>query len=147
MPPKDVAIEIERSVEDVFGYMNDVEREPEWQPNLREAEQLPPGPVVVGSRRRYVSDFMGRRVQNTYVVRALDPNRRIVLETTEDSALDATSEVRWEPSPRGTRVTMSVEGRPRGPLRLVPRALLERTFERELKDALHRLKRTLESPS
>jgi uncharacterized membrane protein len=145
MLPKRVKIDIERPLEDVYRYMNDVEREPEWQPNLREAEQLPPGPVAVGSRRRYVSDFMGRTVENSYVVRALEPNRRLVLEATRDSALEATSEVTWEPIAGGTRVTMSVDGRPRGALRLIPRALLERTFERELRATLERLKRVLES--
>lgn len=139
-----LSVVIRRPVADVFAYMNDVAREPEWQPQLVEAVQEPPGPAEVGSRRRYRSQFMGRSVQNTYVIRVWEPGRRLVLETTDDSALNATSEVLWEAVPEGTRVTMSVEGKPKGAFRLVPRALLETTMEREVKAALARLKERLE---
>lgn len=135
---------IGRPVEDVFDYMNDVAREPEWQPQLTEAEQTPSGPVAVGSERRYVSSFMGRRVENTYVVLRCEPNRRLVLETTEGSVLNATTDIRWETVDGGTRVTMSVDGKPTGALRFIPRILLENTFESELEDALARLKSRLE---
>lgn len=144
MGAKSLSIVIRRAVADVFEYMNDVAREPEWQPQLRSAEQSPPGPAAVGSERRYVSDFLGRTVENTYVIRVWEPNRRLRLETTAGSALSATSDIRWEEVPGGTRVTMSVEGEPKGVLRFVPRALAEATFERELRSALERVKERLE---
>ncbi len=144
MAAKRVSVVIRRPVDEVFDYMNDIDREHEWQPQLREAEQIPPGPPAVGSRRRYVSDFMGRRVENTYVIRTCEPRSRMVLETAGDSALKATSEILWEEVPGGTRVTMAVDGSPKGALRLVPRRLLEATFESQLRDTLGRLKRRLE---
>lgn len=140
-----VSVAIRRPVNEVFAYMNDVAREREWQPQLREAEQLPPGPTAVGSRRRYVSDFMGRRVENTYVIRTYEPESRLVLETTGESVLKAKSEILWEAVPEGTRVTMALEGSPTGALRLIPRRLLEATFESQLKDTLSRLKERLEA--
>ena len=140
-----VSIVIRRPVSDVFEYMNDVSREHEWQPTLLDARQEPAGPTAVGSRRSYRSEFMGRTVENTYVVRVWEPNRRLVLESTPDSTLDAKSEVRWEAVDGGTRVTMTVEGSPKGAMRLVPRKLLEATMEKETKDALARLKKALES--
>jgi polyketide cyclase/dehydrase/lipid transport protein len=36
----------------VFDYVTDVRREPEWNPQLREAEKLTPGPVGPGTRYR-----------------------------------------------------------------------------------------------
>lgn len=135
---------IQRPVDDVFAYMNDVDREPEWQPQLIEAEQTPTGPTTVGSRRRYVSEFMGKRLENTYVVKVYEPNARIVVETTKDSVLDATSEIRWEPVPEGTRVTMALEGRPKGALRFLPTSILESTFQKEVVTTLARLKERLE---
>jgi carbon monoxide dehydrogenase subunit G len=78
------------------------------------------------------------------VIRIWEPNRRIVLETTPDSALAATSEVRWEAVAGGTRVTMSVDGAPKGRLKLLPRRLVEAAFQRELETALARLKERLE---
>lgn len=125
--------------------MNDISREPEWQPQLVEAEQIPPGDVEVGTRRRYVSEFLGKRVENVYVITAHEPNRRVSCETTKGSVLDATSDIRWEATQGGTRVTMTLEGRASGPLRFVPKPLLEATFEKEVRGALTRLKDRLES--
>jgi len=139
------SIVINRPVDDVFEYMNDVRRELEWQPQLIEAEQSPAGPTAVGSRRRYVSEFMGKRLVNTYVVKIYEPNDRLVVETTKDSVLDASSEIRWEAVPEGTRVTMALDGRPKGALRFVPASILESTFENEVVTTLKRLKERLES--
>jgi len=144
MPTQAKSIVIRRPVEEVFAYMDDVRREPEWQPQLIEAEQTPAGPTTVGTKRRYVSDFMGKRLENTYVVKTYQPNERLVVETTRDSVLDATSDIRWESVPEGTRVTMALEGRPKGVLRFVPASLLESTFEKEITTTLERLKERLE---
>ncbi len=144
MPGHEASVLIDRPVSDVFEYMDDISREHEWQPQLVEAEQEPPGPAAVGTRRRYVSDFMGRRVENTYVIRSYEPNRRIVMETTEDSSLNATTEIRWRSTSGGTEVTMSFDGTPRGALSFLPRRMLEATFDREVKSALARLKERLE---
>lgn len=138
------SIFIARRVADVFAYMDDIEREREWQPHLVEAEQTPPGPTAVGTRKRYVSEFMRKRIGNTYVVTVCEPGRRIVAETTDDSALDARSDVRWEAVDGGTRVTMELEGSAAGAFRLVPARVLEKTFEKEVDQALARLKERLE---
>ena len=49
MPRIERSVTIARSVPDVFSYMDDVDREHEWQPNLRAASQEPRGPVVYES--------------------------------------------------------------------------------------------------
>ena len=144
MERQQYAIVIDRPVADVFAYMDDVDREHEWQPNLREAEQIPPGPTAVGTRKRYVSDFMGKRVENTYEVIELEAGRRVVYRTTRDSSIDATSEVICEPVPGGTRVTMFVEGKPTGLLRFVPKKLMEKVYQEELAASLKQLKARLE---
>ena len=144
MASRALSVVIRRPIAEVFDYMNDVTREHEWQPHLVDAVQEPPGPSAVGSLRRYRSEFMGRSVENTYVIRAWEPRRRLTLETTGDSALEATSEVRWEAVPDGTRVMMTVEGKPKGAFRLVPRKLLEATMHKETEAALARLKERLE---
>ena len=145
MPRQAKSIVIQRPVEDVFAYMDDVSREPEWQPQLIEAEQIPSGPATVGTKRRYVSEFLGKRVENTYVVKVYEPNTRLVVKTTTDSVLDATSDIRWEAVPEGTRVTMALDGRPRGALRFVPARVMESTFEKEIATTLKMLKERLEA--
>ena len=47
MSRQSASIMIERPPAEVFAYMDDVSREKEWQPNLRSAEQEPPGPTEV----------------------------------------------------------------------------------------------------
>ena len=144
MPKHEQSVVIARPIDDVFSYMNDVSREHEWQPQLLEAEQIPPGPTAVGSKRRYVSEFMGKRLENTYSVIELEPGRRIVCETDPGSAVSARTVIQWDPSSDGTRVTMSIEGKAGGLLRFVPPKLIEATFRSEVQAALGRLKERLE---
>ena len=144
MDRQEQSIFIARPPAEVFAYVDDIEREPEWQPNLREVEQTPPGPTKVGTRKRYVSDFLGKRVENTYEVVALEPGRRIAYETTRDSSVDVTSEVVCAPEDGGTRLTLTAEGRPRGMLRFVPSAVMEKAYRDELTAALERVKARLE---
>ena len=144
MSRQSASILIRRSPHEVFTYMDDASREHEWQPNLRSAEQDPPGPTQVGTRKKYVSRFMGREVKNTYVVTELDPGRRIVCRTERDSAIEARSEVTWEPEGPGTRVTMTIQGKPKGFLKFVPKRALELAYREELEAALRRVKDRLE---
>ena len=139
------SIVIARPAPEVFAYMDDIGREREWQPQLVEAEQTPPGPTGVGTRKRYVSEFMGRRLENTYVVTRYEPGLRISAETTDDSVLEARSDLRWETVDGGTRVTMALEGSASGALRFVPARMLEKTFAKEVESALARLKERLEA--
>lgn len=139
------SIVIDRPVNEVFAYMDDISREHEWQSQLVEADQTPAGATAVGSRKRYVSEFMGKRLQNTYVVEQYDPNERIVCRTTPDSVLDATSDIRWEAVDGGTRVTMALSGAAAGALRFVPAKMLEAKFAQEVDATLARLKERLEA--
>ncbi|MDH3224479.1 MAG: SRPBCC family protein [Gemmatimonadota bacterium] len=141
----EVSITIERRVRDVFAYMDDVGREHEWQPHLIEADQTPPGPTRLGTRKRYVSQFLKKRLENTYEVVMIEPGERVVYQTTADSDLQAAVEITWEPAGKGTRVTMRIDGSIAGPLRMIPQKILERARQSELEASLGRLKQVLES--
>jgi len=136
---------IDRTPEEVFAYMDDVSLEGEWQPNLHAAEQDPPGQSKVGTHKRYVTKFLGREVANTYVVTDIEPGRRVVYETTKDSTITATSEITWERIGSGTKVTMVIEGKPKGALKLIPRKVLEAAYRERLESALESLKERLET--
>ena len=135
---------ISSPVSRVFGYMDDVAREPEWQPALVEASKEPVGPTGVGTRKRYVSEFMGRRIENTYLTTHFEQNRRVIYETSPGSVLQAKVELRFEEVGAGTRVTMAVEGKASGPLRVIPQGMLEGVFRKELQASLDLLRRQLE---
>ncbi len=142
--PYEESIVIERPVEAVFAYMDDISLEREWQPNLRDAIQTPPGQPDVGTEKRYVSEFMGRRFDNTYVNTEYEPNRRVAYTIKPGSDLQGTGEILWEQVDGGTRVTMRVEPKARGFLRFMPRGVLEAMYSKELQGTLARLKRCLE---
>ena len=135
---------IESPVSRVFSYMDDVSREREWQPAIIEADKTPPGDTAVGTRKRYVSEFMGRRIENTYVTTVFEPNVGVSYETTPDSVLRAKVDLHFEPSGAGTRVTMAFEGKPTGPLRFIPKSVLESVYQKEFKSTLSLLKQRLE---
>lgn len=138
------SVVIRRPLEVVYAYMDDVKRERDWQPALRSASKEPPGRTEVGTRKSYESEFLGRRVRNTYKVVELEPMRRVVQKTLPGSSAEIWSEVRWDPHPDGTRVTLTVDARPAGILKLIPRAFLESATRRELEESLDRLRRELE---
>lgn len=145
MTRQTASIHIDRSPQEVYDYMDDVSREGDWQPNLRSASQDPPGPSRVGTRKRYVSEFLGREIENTYVVLEVEPGRRLVSETTPESAASVRTEVTWEREGGGTCVTTTVEGKPRGFMKLMPRTVLEAAYRTELSSSLRRLKERLEA--
>ena len=129
----------------VFSYMDDVSREREWQPSVVEAHKDPPGETTVGTRKRYVSEFMGRRIRNTYVTTLFEPNLRVSYESTPDSVLRAKVELRFEPADTGTKLTMAFNGKLTGPLRFIPQSVLEGVYHKEMKTALSLLKQRLEA--
>lgn len=135
---------INRPLEEVFEYMQDITREREWQPNLREAEQVPEGEPGVGTRRRYVSEFMGRRFENVYVNTVYEPYHKVAYTTAPESDTQATGEVVWEKVEGGTRVTMRVEADVGGVLRFVPKGVIASVGKKELADSLARVKVLLE---
>ena len=137
---------IDSPVSSVFAYMDDVHLEKEWQPGIQEAYQDPPGDTAVGTRKRYVSEFMGRRIENTYVTKVFDRDRRVVYETTADSVLRARVELVFESAGSGTQVTMAVQAKATGVLRFIPQALLEGTARKDLEASLVLLKKRLEEP-
>ena len=125
--------------------MDDIDREQEWQRNLRAASQEPQGPVGVGTVKRYTSVFLKRQVQNVYRVTAYEMYVRVVYESTPQSAVQATAEIRWEHVSEGTRVTMTIDATPGRALRMVPKRVLEKASTRELEQMLGDLKTVLET--
>lgn len=131
-------------VDRVFSYMDDVAREKEWQPGIMQAFKEPAGETSVGTRKRYISEFMGKRIENIYVTKVFEPNERVTYESTPDSVIRATVDLRFESSDGSTKVTMAVQGKPTGVLRFIPQAMLEGAFRKELEGSLGLLKKQLE---
>src|SRR5881227_4381663 len=53
---------IDRPIEEVFGYMSDIERQPEWVSTLSESRKTSTGPTGVGTTYQQTTKFLGRRM-------------------------------------------------------------------------------------
>jgi uncharacterized protein YndB with AHSA1/START domain len=76
----EISVNIDRPVEEVFAYLSDVERIPEW--NSMVDEVVPSErPLRVGSTAHLKMRLLGRRIEATLEVVELEPNRRVVVMT------------------------------------------------------------------
>ena len=128
---------IDRPIEEVFAYVTDQTNTPAWQAGLVEVQRTTPGPIGVGTRHRFVRQFMGRRMEaaNEYV--AYEPDRLVTFRTTSGPALVAS--YLFDQDPKGTRLTSRVEldGGILGPV-------IGLGLRREMRAALPALKALLE---
>jgi uncharacterized protein YndB with AHSA1/START domain len=70
------SIEIERRPEDVFTYLDQLERHGEWQSQIVSTTVETDGPVGVGTRVREIRKIGGREQDASYEVTEHDPPRR-----------------------------------------------------------------------
>ena len=136
------SLEIARPPADVFAYLAEPERMPEWQSSAVAARCASDGPLGVGSRIEETRSFLGRRVETTLEVTEYEPDRVLSLRTVRGPVR---VEVRHmlEPSNGGTRLTFVGTGDPKG-FGGFAQSLLVKTAEREFKRDFKRLKEILE---
>jgi uncharacterized protein YndB with AHSA1/START domain len=134
-------LEIDRPAQEVFDYLTDVSRLPEWQSSAESAELE--GSLGEGARIREVRTFMGRRAAATLEVTEYDPPRRFSLHVVE-GPIEYAVEHALEAVDGRTRIRFVGRGEtPRVP-RLMQGAI-RRAVERQFVRDLETLKRTLES--
>ncbi len=117
----------------VFSYLCDVERQPEWQPDIRSCRWDAPGPVAVGKTARQVLRLFGKEREATLTVDVHEPDRAIRFAKTIPFPI----RFGWRLEPTGpsaTRVTYQAEAEPAGIFRLLSPLLapgIRKTIERE----------------
>ena len=70
----DSEVVINRPASEVFSYLTDPEKAPEWQASLIEAHA--DGPMQVGTKVTEVRKFLGRRMESTLEVTEYEPDRK-----------------------------------------------------------------------
>jgi len=76
MAPITETIEINRRPEDVFAYLDDVQRHGEWQEQIVDVEPQGDQPMGVGKRVRETRRVPGGNRSMTYEITAHDPPRQ-----------------------------------------------------------------------
>lgn len=137
-------IEIDRPLEDVFAFVTDPARLPEWQSNTVSAIQETPGPMRTGTRLREVHRApFGRELKSVVEVARYEPNRHFDLRILE-GPLPIDGRHAFAASEHGTRIDFVAEGQPQG-LARIAEPLLARAVKRQFRRAFDRLKDVMET--
>jgi uncharacterized membrane protein len=98
----------------VAAFAGDPSNAPAWYVNIQTVEWLTPPPVTVGSRMKFVAQFLGRTLAYTYEVVELAPGERLVMRTAQGPFPMETTYT-WQPHDDGaTRMTLRNRGEPSG---------------------------------
>jgi len=136
----ELTIEIARSAHDVFAYLTDVEKLPEWQASVVTARA--DGPLRKGSRIVERRSLLGHEAETELEVTAFEPGRRFALRTVRGT-VDLTIDHDLEEAGGETRLHITATGKPGGLLRFAGRAV-EAKARHELQHDFERLKTNLE---
>jgi uncharacterized protein YndB with AHSA1/START domain len=132
---------IERPVEDVFAYIDDLSHLPEWIDIIDDSAASEPT-TRVGTRVTNRIDLLGRQFRNVLEVVEREPNRKLTLRGTQPFTVTGTFLV--EPEDDGTRFTTILEAQPGAFFRL-GEPILAGVGRRRFKGHLRRLKGRLET--
>jgi carbon monoxide dehydrogenase subunit G len=139
------SIEINRSPEEVYEFVANVNNLPKCSDAIEEVRNAPDGSVSEGDTYTSVAKVMGRTVETSHkVLAARFPEFLDIDGQTGKTKIRVTIEI--EPTPTGSRITQRGEGEPGGALRFVG-GMVERTMRKQLQDDLANIKRLLESES
>ena len=136
------SVTINKPVEAVFAFVCNHENTTKWQGGVEAI--IPEGPAnVVGSKYTEVRKFMGQEMRSTLEITAFVENARWaakVLKGPVPYEVTAT----FEPAGGGTRMTMQVEGEPKGFFKIAE-GMLGGQLGKSLEEDGERLKKILES--
>ena len=105
MPPPSIAhmgIYIDRSPQDVFDYVMDIARTPEWRPRMSSVEWVTPEPHGLGSRFRVDVRSLGYTFHFEVTITEWDPPRYIAYEG-DQGPVSVRSFMEWFPDGDGCR--------------------------------------------
>jgi uncharacterized membrane protein len=107
MAPITETIEINRRPEDVFAYLDDVERHGEWQEQIVDVEPQGDQPMGVGKRVRETRRVPGGNRSMTYEITEHDPPRQSSFRVL-DGPIRAVGTVSVEPIGDGSRTKLTI---------------------------------------
>jgi uncharacterized protein YndB with AHSA1/START domain len=137
------SIEIARSPEEVFAFISDVARHPEWQEGLVAAAVQTEGPLRVGSRVVHRRKLGPTTVATTSEITEFDPPHLVSFREL-DGPIRAEGTERLEPAGEGSRVSFEMEMRGHG-VGVLILPMVRRQVNRQVVESHKELKRMLEA--
>lgn len=130
---------IERSAEEVWSVISDLDTHTTWRPALREFRQLSDGPLGVGARIREVLSWRGREIVIDDVVTVFEPPHRLGIRGGWKAA-DFEVDFRLEQADHGTTVTMDWPLYPKSLLLKLVAPFMRRPMRKATREELELLK-------
>jgi uncharacterized protein YndB with AHSA1/START domain len=141
VPSFEITVDVARPPAEVFAYLTDVSKLPEWQTSASEADV--DGAVRLGARVRERRHFLGRDVRTELEVTAYAPPQRFDVES-RSGPVEFNIRHTLTPTPEGTRLRADVEVKIGGMMRLAAQGPLK-IAAREFRSDFARLKDLLEA--
>jgi uncharacterized protein YndB with AHSA1/START domain len=135
--------DIERSPEDVFGFLTDFNQLKRWR-TMENFQLEPAGTARVGTRLHSKVKGMGQSMLFTNEIVELDPTRRVYRDRCLDGTFLIQSAWQVEPHNGGSRLKWMTEFEPRGLMRLLTPILRRAIRQGQIED-LAKLKQLLET--
>jgi rhodanese-related sulfurtransferase len=107
-------IVIARPREDVAAFACDPDNATAWYRNIKAVAWETSPPLAVGTRVRFVAQFLGRRLEYTYEVREHVPGERFVMSTSQGPFPMETTYTWRDAGAAATRMTLRNRGEPAG---------------------------------
>ncbi len=139
----ETTIVINRPIDEVFVFATDLDKFATWQTGLVESTQTSEGPLGAGSTYRWVTQFLGRRIETVGEITEYEPNRKMCFKSTSGPFPFGGCQ-RFEPTNGGTRLTLIMHLEPGGFFRLAEPLML-RMAERSTMADYQNLKDLLEA--
>jgi uncharacterized protein YndB with AHSA1/START domain len=137
----EVSTHINRPLAEVFAYMVDPAKLPEWNSVVEEATASET-PQRVGTRVKSKARFLGRKIDADLVVTAIETNKRYATKTEKPFTLNMTNT--FEAEGGGTDVVAVFEGEPAGFFK-IGEPILARIAKKQFQAQLDTAKELLEA--
>ena len=95
--------------EQVFAYLAQPERTPEWSPNVQSVRLTSGGPIDVGATTESVVRALGTTQRAVGRCTVFDPPRRLVIESRTNLGATTVNETRLVPEGAGTRLRAKLD--------------------------------------
>jgi carbon monoxide dehydrogenase subunit G len=135
-------VEIPRPPAEVFPWLLEADKVPQWTGNLESYEQIGDGALGRGSRVRQVLEISGRRIDVEMEITAYEPPTGA--ETSfSTNGIQVVNAYALEAAGAGTRLTQAVEAKPSGLTARMLVPVIQPRLEEKLTQDLERLRSEL----
>ena len=135
-------VEIPRPPAEVFPWLLEEDKVPRWTGHLQRYERIDGGPLGTGSKVRQVLDVSGRTIDVTLEVTGYQPPSGAQTRF-ETNGIQVVSSYALEAAGNATRLTQSIEAKPRGLAARMLVPVVQPRLEQKLTEDLEQLRTQL----